>query len=110
MSRKHTRRSKNPRSLRNLTLRLPAPTKGNGRIQKACLRSLWALGEASTSEIMQWACCMKLHRGDRVFNHDYRTCRRALAAIGAIKIGRAKTIGRPWIWSAPPDATPANDE
>jgi hypothetical protein len=27
-----------------------------------------------------------------------RATRRALASIGAVKVGRAATVGRPWLW------------
>jgi len=46
---------------------------------------------------MQWTCAMKLHRGERLMRHDYRSARRALQSI-AIRVGRAGTRGRPWIW------------
>jgi hypothetical protein len=85
-------------SLRNLTRRPSAPAKGNGRVQRLARRALWALGEASTSQIMEWAYCGKLHRGERIANHDNRAARRALEQIGALRVARAKTIGRPIIW------------
>ncbi len=90
--------SKISRSLRNLLRRPYAPAKGNGRLQVRARWALWALGEASTSEILQRTCAKKLHRGDRVREGDTWATRRALGAIGALKIGRAKTIGRPWVW------------
>jgi hypothetical protein len=55
---------------------------------------LLALGTASTSEVLKWTCVRKLRRA----NHDNRAARRALVQIGAIRIGRAETIGRPWLW------------
>jgi hypothetical protein len=54
-------------------------------------------GEASTSQILRWTCVMKFHRGERLANHDNRTARRALDRI-AIRVGRARTIGRPIVW------------
>jgi hypothetical protein len=53
---------------------------------------------ASTSEILQWTHCLKLHRGDKLAKWDSLTARRALASIGAARVGRARTTGRPWIW------------
>jgi hypothetical protein len=86
------------RSLRNLSRRPPAPAKGNGRLQRQARRVLWAVGAASTSQILQWTCCDKLHRGKRITVHDSRAARRALQSIGATRTGRAMTSGRPWIW------------
>lgn len=90
-------RPQKPRWYRNLTHRLPRPAQGCGRVQKAARRALYGLGTASTGEIMQWTCAMKLHRGERLMRHDYRSARRALQSI-AIRVGRAGTRGRPWIW------------
>jgi hypothetical protein len=84
-------------SLRNLARRLRAPAEGNGHVQRSAMRALWALGEANTSEILEWTCCSKLHRGERLANHDNRAARRALSRI-AVRIGRAPTRGRPWVW------------
>jgi Transposase IS66 family len=42
----------------------PNRPRGNGRVQRACRRALWELeGEATTSEILQFAYVLKLHRG-----------------------------------------------
>jgi hypothetical protein len=89
------------RSLRNLRLRPAKPALNNGRVQRAARRALWALHEASTSEIMEWTHGLKLHRGERLMNWDRESARRALKQIGALEIGRAKTIGRPWRWRLP---------
>ena len=82
---------------RNLARRLPKPALNRGRVQVLALRALRVLGEANTSEILQWTCCRKLHRGQRLANHDNRACRRALDRI-AERVGRAGGRGRPWIW------------
>jgi hypothetical protein len=55
-----------------------------------------ALGAASTSE--EWTCARKALRGHRRRNWDDRAARRALDQIGAVRIGRARTTGRPIIW------------
>jgi hypothetical protein len=93
---KRTRTSKNPRSLRNL--------KGNGRLQRACRRVLWA------------------HDGAVLNVGDHRLVLRAAAASAVATAStwpfavllrrsarRGAAIGRPILWrSAPPDATPAD--
>src|SRR6516164_4388932 len=88
-----------PETLRNLLRRLPAPARRNGRLQKACYRALWGLGEASTTEINQWSHALRVHRGERIREGDTWATRRALASIGATRTGRATTRGRPWIWA-----------
>jgi hypothetical protein len=77
----------------NLARRPPAPALGNGRVQKLARRALVALGTASTSEVLGWTRC----RGE-VRKRDYRTAHRVLGEIGAVRVGRASTIGRPWLW------------
>ena len=91
-------RSQITASRRNLARRLHSPARGNGKVQQACRRALWVLNEASTSEILQFTYAGKLHRGERVEEWDSRSTRRALAAIGAVRIKQASTIGRPWTW------------
>jgi hypothetical protein len=63
-------------------------------VQRLARRALLVLGIASTSEIMDWTCCRKRQRQ----NHNSRAARRALGQIGAVRVGRADTIGRPWLW------------
>jgi hypothetical protein len=88
-------------SIRNLSRRLAKPALGNGRVQRAARRALWALEMASTSQVLEWTCSSKRHRGERTTEHDSRAARRALERIGAVRIGRARTIGSPWIWRLP---------
>ena len=109
---KHTRMSKNLRSLRNLSRRLPKPAKGNGRLQKACRWALWAHGgQCSTSTIIDWCYARQLLIGGEKRRNDFnRAVRRALESIGAKRVWLAATIGRPWIWSAPPHDTLADDK
>src|SRR5215467_11991369 len=89
------------RPYHGLRHRSPCAARGNGRIQKACLRALWALETASTPQILEWTCCGKLHRGDRLMRWDYWTGWRALRAIGAQQLHRSPARGRPWLWSLP---------
>src|SRR5262245_30828226 len=86
----------------NLALRPAKPALLNGRVQRLARNALIALGEASTSQILRWTCGMKLHQGGRIANHDDRSARRALDQIGAVRVGRATTIGRPFIWTLAP--------
>ena len=84
-------------TLRNLRRRPARPALGNGRVQRACRRAFWAHETPSTSDIIAFAYALRLHRGERrnAFN---ATVRRTLTAMGAIKIGRGPTRGRPWLW------------
>jgi hypothetical protein len=88
-----------PRSRRNLSRRPPQPALGRGRIQVACRRALWTLGTVSTSDVIEWAYARQLLiGGDRRRNDFNRAVRRALVSIGAVKVGRAATVGMPWEW------------
>src|SRR4029453_6889316 len=80
-------------ALRNLLRRPAKPALGNGRVQRACRRAFWAYETPSTSDI-----ALRLHRGERrnAFN---ATVRRTVTAMGAVRIGRARTRGRPWRWA-----------
>jgi hypothetical protein len=81
----------------NLTLRPEKPAKGNGGAQKHARWALWALGEANTREILDYT-LPRLLELEPPKNHDYRTARRALESIGAVRVGRAAGRGRPWKW------------
>src|SRR5262245_25895648 len=74
----------------NLAARPARPALDNGRVQRAARRALLALGEASTSEVSRWA-----HRMPGRRRTDYT--RRLLGHI-AERVGRAPTIGTPWLW------------
>jgi len=59
-------------------------------------------GMASTSDVIAWAYARRLLIwGDPRRNDFNRAARRALVAIGAVKVGRAQTIGRPHLWRLP---------
>jgi len=79
---------------------LPKPAKGNGRLQRACRRVLWAHdGQCSTSVIIDWCYARRLLiLGERRRNGFNVAVRRALEAISAERCGRAATIGRPILW------------
>ena len=75
----------------NLTPRPVKPSLNRVPVQVRARRALWALGVASTSQIDEWA-----HpRGRSRRRTDYT--RRVLERI-AVKVGRASTWGRPWLW------------
>src|SRR5215471_6347847 len=55
-----------------------------GRVQNSCRRALWAVAEASTPEIVEWAYARRLLAlGDQRRNGFNRVARRALKEIGA---------------------------
>jgi len=74
----------------NLRARPAKPSLNNGPVQRAARRALQALGEASTSEVAAWT-----HR-----NPTRRRTRHTRVVLGRIAeiVGRAPTIGRPWLW------------
>ena len=76
----HTR-LKIPVWRRNLAQRPAAPALGNGRVQRLAQRALLVLGgKATTSQVIEWACCRK----------------RLLIERTTIAPGSSR--GRPWIW------------
>jgi len=89
-----------PAYRRNLSRRLAKPALHNGAVQKACKRAFIAhTGTISTSIAIDWV----YPRAQQSRNDFNRAVRRALVSIGALKIGRAKTIGSPWLWRLPDD-------
>jgi hypothetical protein len=74
----------------NLAARLARPSFNNGPVQRSARRALLVLGEASTSEVSRWA--HRVPTRDRT-----RYTRRVLLRI-AVRVGRAPTRGRPWLW------------
>ena len=90
-------RQNNPNWKRNLSLRLPAPARANGRVQRLCRRCLEVHGTATTSMAVAWA-YRELMLGAPTRNGLLRAARRAMEGVGAIKLHRAATQGRPWVW------------
>jgi hypothetical protein len=74
----------------NLASRPARPALNNGPVQRRARRALLALGEASTSEVSLW-----VHRLPTPARTGYT--RRVLLRM-AERVGRAPTIGRPWLW------------
>jgi hypothetical protein len=83
-------------NLRNLSRRPARPSLNRGPVQRRAKRALWALGIASTSEVVEWTHARARVRGLCSDNHT-RSARRVLEWI-AVRVGRANTIGRPWLW------------
>ena len=81
----------------NLKLRPHAPAKGRGAVQVQIRRAFVACGPlVTTSQVYAW--CYPHKR--RVGRHcRYRVWANLMAV--AVPVGRAKTIGRPWIWKLP---------
>ena len=90
----------NTRKLRNLSRRPAKPALGRGRIQMAVRRAFIMLGasELTTSEILSFSHALRLHQGRKIDTNTYRQVHRRLSEMGAVRIGRAATIGRPWRW------------
>jgi hypothetical protein len=88
-----------PASHRNLSRRPAKPARSRGRLQVAARRALWMLEKASTSDVIAGAYGRQLLIwGERRRNDFNRAVRRALESIGAVRVRRASTPGRPWIW------------
>jgi hypothetical protein len=65
-------------------------------------RLLRLRGTVTTSEVISRAYARRLLLGhERRHNWFALACRCALESVGAVRIGRAPTIGRPCIWAMP---------
>jgi hypothetical protein len=80
----------------NLSRRPPSPSKGRGPVQRGVRRALIVRGIASTSEIMPW--CYRTRGRDRRERENRSRAIRLAADKIAVRVGRAPTIGRPWLW------------
>jgi hypothetical protein len=88
----------------NLLKKPARPAAGRGRLQQAAKRALLNSEDiASTSEIIEYGFALQLHRGERRRAAFSIAMCRALRSVGAERVGRAKTIGRPWLWRLPRD-------
>jgi hypothetical protein len=93
---------KKPRNLCNLARRPARPAAGNGRLQRTASRLLDLRGRVTVREVVEYAYADRLLlRRERIKQWFYRWCRHALESIGAIRIRRLSTIGRPWVWAMP---------
>jgi hypothetical protein len=85
---------------RNLSRRPARPAAGNGRVQRQCVRAFIAHdGQISTSTAIAWS-YRELMWGAPSRNTLNRAVRRALESIGAKRVGRANTRGRPIVWKS----------
>jgi hypothetical protein len=79
----------------NLRRRLHAPAAGRGRIQQQLKKAFGFLGNVITSsEAYEWCA---LWPDDRRTQRQRYSVWRVLRLV-ADPVGRADTIGRPWIW------------
>jgi len=92
-----------PTWCRNLSRRPAKPALNRGRIQRRIQRAFIAspTSALSTSEIVQWSHALALHQGKtsrrQRLNHC-RAVRHAAEHLGLVRVGRARTIGRPILW------------
>lgn len=79
----------------DLRLRPHAPNKGRGRLQRQIRRAFHDHGnEVSTSDIYRW--CERWQA--REFGQWERWSIVRILEQVAVRVGRAETIGRPWLW------------
>ena len=89
-------------NLCNLARRPARPAAGNGRLQRTASRLLDLRGEITVPEMIEYAYADRLLlRRERIRSWFYRWCRHALESIGAVRIRRLHSIGRPWLWALP---------
>ena len=71
------------------------------------------LGETellTTSEILSFSHGLRLHQQRKIDTNTYRQVHRRLSEMGAVRTGRAATIGRPWRWTLPADMLSADGQ
>jgi hypothetical protein len=80
-----------------------SPAAGRGRLQRQLCRAFMAGGnELTSSQVYDWAYARNRRRPNQCRRHSVRRILRQIAE----PIGRAPTIGRPWLWRL---KTPAAD-
>jgi hypothetical protein len=86
----------------NLRGRLRAPAAGRGRLQRQIARCFVVFGpEVSSSRLLDWC-----YTRDPRVRHRWSVVR-ILRRI-AEPVGRAETIGRPWLWRLRNSSLPAD--
>ena len=89
-------------NLCNLSRRPARLAAGNGALQRMARRLLDLRGEVTMREIIEYAYAYRLLLGKEPLRRTFRrACRRALESIGAVRIRRLRSIGRPWVWEMP---------
>ena len=93
---------KNTRNLRNLRRRPAKPALGAGYVQEVARRLLDLRGMVTAPQVVEYAYAdrLLLCREPRKEWFGWN-CRHALGRIGAVRIRRLPTIGRPWLWAMP---------
>jgi hypothetical protein len=82
----------------NLLARPPAPAAGHGRLQRQIARAFATSRDVlSTSQIFDWTYASHRAYGQRIPCWHRWSVSRILREI-AEPVGRAPTIGRPWLW------------
>ena len=81
----------------NLRRRPHAPNRGRGRLQVQIRRAFVGGEVRSSTEIYNWTHARQRQHGEPVRQRERRSVRRILLEV-AEPIGRAETIGRPWLW------------
>lgn len=91
----HTR-LKIPVWRRNLAQRPAAPALGNGRVQRLAQRALLVLGgKATTSQVIEWACCRKrLLHGRRIERTTIAPLVLRSNELRSVSGGEARAVGR----------------
>jgi hypothetical protein len=89
-------------NLCNLKQRPLRPAAGNGRLEQTARRLLDLRGKVTVREIIEYGYADRLLlRREQIKRWFYWACRCALESIGAIRIRRLNSIGRPWLWAMP---------
>ena len=81
----------------SLRLRPRAPNKGLGRLQVQIRRAFVGRDALTSSEVYDSCYAKKRAFGERISQRHRHSVWRILRTI-ADPIGRASTIGRPWLW------------
>jgi hypothetical protein len=83
----------------NLRFKPHSPNKGRGRIQRQVERAFRAAGDEpiSASVIYDWTHGRRRGARRTLPWGVYWSVRRILREV-AVRVGRAPTIGRPWLW------------
>jgi hypothetical protein len=80
----------------NLQRRPHAPNAGRGRLQRQIARAFIAHGpEVSATAIYDWCALWPV---DKRASQAQRWSVRRILDVIAERVGRAPTIGRPWLW------------
>jgi hypothetical protein len=92
----------------NLRLRPAKPALGRGRIQRQIRRAFLAndAKPLTSSEIYRWV----YPRKERYGWLDRWSVLLALRSLGALRMGRAKTPGHPWLWKLPTPRQPLGED